>query len=320
MGRRLLATSIVVTWQVVASIGLAQSDENRAAARAAATQGVDAEEGGKWAEAIELFTRAESLVHAPPHLLHIARAQAKLGKLVTAQETYVKVTREELAESAPRAFVEAQASANEELNALRPRIPALKIVLEGGAGKVTLDGTPVPEALVGFEFPVDPGKHEIRAQGVHLKSAPVTIQIAEGAHAVAKVVLEPSAEADASDAPTTGETKAETSGGPNIPAYAAFGVGAVGLAVGTIMLFVNHGKRDDADALCPAGQCPLSKKSQIEDLDGSADSAATLSLVGYGIGIAGIATGAVLLLVNGKKEPTTSAWVHGNTFGLAGHF
>jgi hypothetical protein len=316
-------TSVVVASLSLASVSRAQSDENRAAARAAATQGVAAEEAGQWAEAIELFTRAESLVHAPPHLLHVARAQMKRGKLVAAQEAYLKVTREELSSTAPRAFVEAHAAANEELAALTPRIPALKIVLEGGKGNVTLDGKPVADALVGIEFPIDPGKHEVHAHGARSKSAPVAVEVAEGAHAVAKVRLEPSAE----DAPTAGNTPSDANiepsrGTSKVPAYAALGVGAVGLAVGTVMMLVNRGKRDDADALCPSGQCPQSKRSDIEDLDASADSAATLSLVGYGVGVVGIGAGVVLLLLNGsgKKEAPATAWVRGGKLGLAGRF
>jgi hypothetical protein len=39
--------------------------------------------GGTLPDALDLFSRAESIIHAPPHLLYIARAHDKLGKLVT---------------------------------------------------------------------------------------------------------------------------------------------------------------------------------------------------------------------------------------------
>ena len=60
----------------------AQTNSERAGARAAAGEGLKAFNEGRHAEAIDLFTRAESLVHAPPHLLYIARANEKLGWLV----------------------------------------------------------------------------------------------------------------------------------------------------------------------------------------------------------------------------------------------
>ena len=64
----------------------AASDEEKAGARAAATQGQAAYEKKNWAEALDLFTRAESLVHSPVHLLYKARALVQLGQLVKARE------------------------------------------------------------------------------------------------------------------------------------------------------------------------------------------------------------------------------------------
>jgi hypothetical protein len=314
---------IVIASLLWTGVTYAQSDETKAAARAAATQGVAAEEAGNWAQAIELFTRAEALVHAPPHLLHIARAEAKRGRLIAAQEAYLKITREDLEPSAPRVFLDAQAAANEELPALQQRIPRLKVVLEGGTGTVMLDGAPLQEALVGIEFPIDPGKHELSATGAGTKSAPVKIEIAEGRHEIARLLLEASTTDEwATPAGSeSGDGAPKHSGGSKVPAYAAFGVGVAGLAVGTVMMMVNRGKRDDADALCPNGPCPASKRAEIEDLDGSASSAATMSLVGFGVGIVGLGVGAVLLIMGkgNSKEPIRAA--NGfRSFGLSGTF
>src|SRR5688572_16337830 len=93
---------------------LAQSDHERAAAREAAGAGLAAYEAGEYQRAIDSMSRAEQLVHALPHLLYLARAQSKLGRLVAARETYLKIARERLAENAPPAFIEAQAAALEE--------------------------------------------------------------------------------------------------------------------------------------------------------------------------------------------------------------
>jgi hypothetical protein len=54
----------------------AQNDEDRAGARTMATEGAKAFAAQRWSEAIDLFTRAEALVHAPSHLLFLARARA----------------------------------------------------------------------------------------------------------------------------------------------------------------------------------------------------------------------------------------------------
>jgi hypothetical protein len=312
---------------LVASPVAAQSDANRAAARAAASQGADAEDAGNWAEAIELFTRAEALVHAPPHLLHIARAEAKRGRLVAAHEAYLKVTREELGGAAPRAFVEAQSAANEELSALTSRIPMLKITLAGGTGSVTIDNAPISDALVGIEFPIDPGHHELSARGKGRKSVPVSIDLAEGKHEAVRLVLEPSNEAAPAPIPTSDATPPTTAAPEhrsNAPAYIAWGVGAAGIVAGTAMMLVNHGKREDANALCPNGNCPMSKRSTIDELDASADQAATLSWIGYGVGVAGLGVGTVLFLMN-RGEPSgpragVRPWFATNGAGVSGCF
>src|SRR5262249_44867150 len=100
----LRAAAVVSACVLAAPHASAQSDENRAAARAAATEGARAMSEKRYADAVDLFTRAEALVHAPPHLLYIARALAAQGKLVRAQETYVKIGRETLPPNAPKAF------------------------------------------------------------------------------------------------------------------------------------------------------------------------------------------------------------------------
>src|SRR5262245_32455278 len=87
---------------------LAQSDEQRAGARTLATEGAAAFNEGRFKDAVDLFSKAESLVHAPPHLLFMARAHAKLGHFVKAREAYWKIIKEPLAPNAPQAFKDAQ--------------------------------------------------------------------------------------------------------------------------------------------------------------------------------------------------------------------
>ncbi|HEY1537381.1 MAG TPA: hypothetical protein VGF76_25345 [Polyangiaceae bacterium] len=160
----------------------AQTDDDRAGARVAATEGVKASNEKRWADAADLFTRAESLVHSPVHLLYLARAQEKLGHLVKARENYTRVIREHLGADSPDAFKQAQASAQQEASALEPRLAAITVKLGGQKGDVTvtMDGEKVPPALVGLPLPVDPGSHSFQAAGTDLKSDPVAVTVTEG--------------------------------------------------------------------------------------------------------------------------------------------
>jgi hypothetical protein len=324
---------LVIACCLVAAPAWAQSDEDRANARAAATQGLAEEDAGRWASAIELFRRAESIIHAPPHLVHIARSEAKLGRLVSAQETYLKVTREELPPSSPRAFLDAQADAQKELAALEPRIGSLKVIVDGGSAAVTLDGAPMADALIGIDRPIDPGRHVVRASGDKGASKPVTVVVAEGAHQVVHLALAPAPVAQAATPEATPPHESEpppeaprSRTGLRIGAYAGWSVGVAGLAVGTAMLVVNHGKRSDADALCPNGACPLSRKADIQALDADADSAATISWIGYGVGVVGLGVGTALFFMS--KGPshaetahtTVTPWLGVGSAGVRGRF
>src|SRR5262249_53971729 len=137
----------------------------------------------KFADALDLVSRAEQILHAPTHLLMIARAQVGLGRLVAARETYLKLTREELAASAPPAFKRAQQDGKDELATLDPKIGQLKITVEGvGQKKVTvkMDDQVVSPALLGVYRPVDPGKHEVVAYPVGQSPVKGSVELKDG--------------------------------------------------------------------------------------------------------------------------------------------
>jgi hypothetical protein len=324
-----------------------QSDEERATARAAATEGVQLLEQGRYAEALDRLRRAEALVHAPTHLLYIARTEAKLGLLVEASETYVRIVREALPSDAPKAFVDAQATAAQEGKELDGRIPTLLIRLDGpeaGDATVTMDGTPLPPPMIGLAFPVNPGAHVLRAVAKSGASAEAHIKLVPGAHETAQLPLRARVAASAISlhASATDPTPA-VEGPPPTPeavesrgpmrgselgralGFAAVGLGGAGLAVGTVFVVINRSKRTDANDLCPGNVCPVASKAQIQSLDQQADNAGAAAWLGYGIGGAALATGFVLLIASGgdKNKGTSSRlypWIGTGSGGVAGEF
>jgi hypothetical protein len=84
-------------------------------------------------------------MHAPPHLLYLARAQVKLGQFVKAQENYNKIIRENLAANAPKVFHDAQTEAAKEIKDADAHIAYIKATVKGEAKnlKVTMDGAVV---------------------------------------------------------------------------------------------------------------------------------------------------------------------------------
>lgn len=312
----------------------AQTDEEKAAARELARQGAEAFAAGKHTEALDFMSRAEALVHAPPHLLYIARAQAALGKIVAARETYLKITREELPANAPRAFKDAQAQAKEEMAAIEPKIAQLRIVLEGAGNRkvnVKLDGQPVSPALVGVHRPVDPGKHVATAYPMGLSPVEQTVELKEGEKGEIKLVISGASNGgsgvplDPTDDPDAGQKPPDTtpkSGGISPLVFAGAGVGALGIGgivVGAIFT-VKRGnlssEADDKFAACNRNPpCSPAAQADINALDSDAASAGTIGtigLIGGGVLLAGGATLVVLGLMSGDKAPPpkpAAAWI-----------
>lgn len=333
--RRLAArVALLALTSGLAAPALAQTDEERSGARAAAEAAAKAFEAKRWQEAIDLFSKAEKLVHAPTHLLFLARAHERLGQLVRAREAYRKVVSETLPPNAPKAFKAAQATAEKELAELEPRIPQLTVRVEGATGEVSLrvDGVASPAALVGVAFPIDPGEHELVAETATEQSEPEKLTIAEKGREEVTLTLSPRSAAPApaasppSEASGGRDARADASAaGPDLLAWGALGVGVVGVGVGTFFLLQASSKLSESDELCAGGSaCPESKRARVDQLDADANSASTIGIVGLGVGAVGLGVGAWLLLGSGGEPAPAAArfepWVGPGSAGLRGTF
>lgn len=357
--RRTVATLLSLSIFSAHVVSFGQTDEERAAARAAATDGAKAFGEKRWADAIDLFSKAESLVHAPPHLLYLARSYEKIGKLVKAQETYSKLTHETIPADKPKVFHEAKESAIKELAALEPRIPTLKTLVEGNTAgkpvKVLVDGVEMNSALIGINRPVDPGEHKLEASTDGMASAPVTVILKEGAKESVTLTLVATAtvvtpktgpEAGTGTGTGTGPTTTTTTGGtstgmgnevpgPEAPSKGGgskwlgiglIGVGAVGLGVGTIFMLKSSSKAKEADDACGPPPCPLSTKDQVQSLDDESKSAKTLGIISLTVGGLAAVGGVIVLLTSkgssstAKAGPTLTPWVGVGSAGVSGSF
>lgn len=327
----------------------AQTEQELAGARAAATEGAKAFNEGRYQEAIDLFERAQSLVHAPTHLLFMARAHEKLGHLVEARELYNKIIREKLEPDAPEPFKNAQASAAEEIKRVEPRLARLTITVaapEGVDFVVTMDGMEMPAALLGIPTPVDPGEHTFEVKAERYVAEPRTTTLGEGESGSVKLELLPDPNAaplpqanvsQTSPVTPVGQEVPPEQAGPSLaaPAYVALGVGALGIGAGVFFTLQSASKRSDADdkfAECRANGAgntcrdddPLA--AEVATLDDDARKAQTMAAVGYIVGGVGVATGVVLLILNGSSSgeqaagPTILPVVGYRSLGVVGTF
>lgn len=328
MSRRRFRSTLVACVFVssLSSSALAQSDRDRSVARSAADAGADAFDAGHYAEALELFERAESVVDAPTHLLFIARCQEKLGKLVEAHETYLKLLHDKLPPDAPTAFKNAAVKGEAELNALEARLPYVTISVRGderNRAVVSLDGHELPAAAIGIPIPANPGTHVFAAHTDRARSSDVSVTLREGAKQAVELSLTqvlasspgqggapfesgdgtPQAAADSGSRSTSGQT---------IVGYVTAGVGVVLAGVGTGFLVSSLNTRAEANDLFAAcdgtkAGCSAAQRAEISKVDGDADKSRNVAIGGFALGGAAIVTGVVLILTGGS---------HGSEQGL----
>lgn len=192
---------------------------------------------------------------------------------------------------------------------------------------LTIDGRRIINEAIGTPLPLDPGAHKILAtSGEAIWSGEV--KIVEGP-ASAELVI-PELQIPTKDAPAPAPVHVEpkkidtppppkTSGGSIRPmaTYGALAVGVVGLGVGTVFGLKTLSTKSDADALCRGSVCT----QQGYDMQEDARSSATLSTIGFGVGLVAVGVGVYLLVTNPKvASSNTTAYVGPNRWGFAGQF
>jgi hypothetical protein len=324
LGYRLLAGT---AWCALVALGapsaFAQSDADRATARALGGDGQQALDAKDYKTAEDRFRRADSLVHAPTLMLGLARALAGLGRYVEAQETYNRIVREGLPPGASEVFKKALADAKKEVAGVGLKVGGVTITVRGPAGvevstaKVVLDGAPVSSASLGVRRSVDPGPHALRVTADGFKPADVTFAVPVGGTVDEPVALD--ADATAPPAGPPGAAPSSTTPGvtaipagartaaPSTPAggaaraalpWVAFGLGGVGLTVGAATGFVAMIKHSALSNNCSGTICEPRYRGDID----SYDTVATVSTVGFTVGGVGVAAGTILLLTQPKGE------------------
>ena len=335
LSTRLASIAVAAAIACATAPAAAQSDQDKAAARSLATQGGQALAANKYAEALDLVTRAESLLHAPTHLLMIARADIGLGKYVAAHEVLLKLTREELAPTAPAAFKNAQDQGKAELIGVEAKIANVRIAVTNAQGrKVTfkIDETPVPEVLVGVYVPTDPGKHVVTAMaqgGV----GRTTVEVAPGEKKdVSLTLLEETAGAAPVAGPVATPAAEETApkqGFFTTTRIIGIGVAAVGVGgvvLGTIELLQRGSTKTTADKFfseCNPTGCTPTQEAPVKSPDYTVASDGPISGRGCAAGGAALIAGGTLIFLGGPKKPATTGvtpYFTGTTAGLTGSF
>ncbi len=306
-------------------------EATRVAARALGAAGVESFQAGKYAEASDKLEKAYGLLKVPSLGLWSARALAKRGLLVEAQERYLETTGLQAPSGDSAVQRKAQQDAKTDLAALKPRIPSLVIRLsntDAAQVSLTLDGQPLAASWLGRPRLVDPGEHHVVAQrGADEAQGAATVAEGESKDVAlafkSTPVAAPSEPALATTSAASGPDMADTgqpSHAKRTLGWVALGAGAAGLAVGGVTGIIAAGKKSDLknSGVCEGDRCPTSQADTVNSLN----SMRTISTVGFIAGGVLAGTGIVLLLSSGSSSSagSTQAWLSPTSFGLRRSF
>jgi hypothetical protein len=288
---RLLAGLALLCLSGLPRSAAAQSPKEVAAARQAFREGEEAENKGDLVAAITKFQQALAIKETAQLHLRIGAAQEKLGRLVDALASYERGL--EKAASHPAVAKVAR----EQIDALRPRVPLVVVIVERRPPglALTLDGAPLAPAAIGTEIPVDPGTHRLHAQAPGWLPRDQTFEAAERGRPRVKVDISPR------------EAPPPPPRASRVPGALVTSGGALVLAGGVAMLVDSFVRDASITAECEGPgrtHCPVSMKSQILSAVSTVDVIRGTGIAVGVVGVAGVSVGA-WLLTRAAPPPTT---------------
>lgn len=277
-----------------------------ARANALASDGFEAFDRGRYAEAHDHFAQAEEAAHSPVFLLYMARCKRQLSEIEAARVLYDRVLAEELADDAPAPFRSAQDDAEAERGQLDTLLPVLVITLEGltPADRVTLDGAAVAlepgASTITFRRKVEAGPHVLTVTRDGSVVAERQMELTVGQTVDTAIVL-PTPAATPSPTPSPAPSPVPpppptVSTSPNfVPAYIVLGVAGAGAVLGAVM--GGLALSQDKNAVDALESCD--DEVTCADAEQARDQALTfahVSTTSFVVASVAAATGVVLLL------------------------
>lgn len=262
---------------------------------------------GKCAEAIPHLQESLKLDARAITLINLADCEEKTGKLADAMVHW--------SDARARAQAEGQKPIEEEAiaraTALDAKVPRLTITLAKTAppdAVVERDGVTLGAPSLGVALSVDPGAHTITVKARGHQDAKQDITLSPGDKQTLEVDVGPAGVNATTPPPVTNPPVEEKKGGgmsPLVPI--GFGVGLVGIAVGSITGVMALGKGSDAKDNCQdIGSNHVCNQTGKDAAD-SGKTLGTISTIAFIAGGVGVGVGVVGLFMGGKKTEKEAA-------------
>lgn len=300
---------------LVSTLAAHAQGSDKVAAEALFSEGRRLMAEGRIAEACQKFEASQKMDPGVGTSLNLAECYERSGKTASAWAQF----REAVSLARATGSADREQLARERADALEKRLARLTISMKGTVPsglEVRRDGARLDPAELGIAIPVDPGSHAVTASAPGRSAYSTTVEVT-GDGALVNVEI-PELPAEATGSPPTGSgvtTAVSTSsgGGSKTLAAVALGLGGAGLVVGGVFGFKASSTWDDAKAEC--SDYPYGCGPEGKSLEDDARSQALISTIGFGAGIALVATGAVLWFTAGSSSdaPTVGLGPSGAT-------
>jgi hypothetical protein len=291
----------------LAAPAAAQTPAEVATAKRWFKEAEDAEKRGDHRLALTRFEQALSVKATPQLHLRVGACQEKLGRIIEAEESYEQA----LEKANAQALAAVAKVAEEQIQALRPRIPTVSILpAKAYPGlSVAIDGVPVAPAALGAKVPINPGAHMLTAEATGYARREQRFSAVERDAQELELNLlpvemaqppPPSVPSPAASSPPSSSPPPPPRPRPSrAPGYLLIGGGAAAIAGGAALVAVSLIKDREIDDLCggPARKaCHLSDQDRIDPAIPAINIMRFSGIALGGVGLVGAATGAYLLL------------------------
>jgi hypothetical protein len=323
--RSILWLALVVFVLVLSHPAAAQTD--KVGAEALFSQARKLMADGNYSEACAKFEQSQRLDPGIGTLLYLADCYEKTKRYASAWATF-----KEGASGARASGQTERANAGENrASALEPKLSRLTVNMakensEIADVTVLRDTTSVPKEVWGVAVPVDGGSYVIKVRapgyiewqkkvGVENEKDSVKVDVPalvkdESAPAEPPPVTPPETTPRVTPPPPTRDTPPQSDGSAQRTiGVVVAGVGVVGVGIGALFGFRAIAKNSDAKEVCDGASCSDQKGVDLTD---DAKSAATISNVAFGAGLACLAGGIILYVTapSGKEKATARRRLH----------
>jgi hypothetical protein len=243
---------------------------------------------GQFLQAAAAYRAGHAVLQSPTSGIELARAEAAAGQWLLACATARAVADIPRAPDEPEHYQLAREDAAWMVRNLAPRLPTLKLWIEGaplGANAdVTVDGEQLRLSTVLVPRKLDPGVHQIVVRVEGFAPERLEVSLAASQRETVRIRLR-----------RVGTSPfASSENGPAISewAYLGVGIGAVGLVAGSLAGILSVARANAAEDHCASGgRCGAEAAADVS----AARTLATVSNVGFLVGLSGTALGVGVL-------------------------